>query len=88
MTLELKNLTKKYGSFTALDNMTITFEQGIYGIISANGAGKSTMINLLTDNISRTEGESIFNDGNPTDGGTDSLKLGQDLLLLPKHKLL
>lgn len=71
MKLELKNLTKKYGNFTALDNMTITFEPGIYGILGANGAGKSTMMNLLTDNINRTEGEIRFD-------GTDILKLGKD----------
>jgi len=71
MKLELKNLTKKYGNFTALDNMTITFEPGISGILGANGAGKSTMMNLLTDNIDRTEGEILFD-------GTDILKLGKD----------
>lgn len=71
MKLELKNLTKKYGSFTALDNVTITFEPGIYGILGANGAGKSTMMNLLTDNIDRTGGEILFD-------GTDILKLGKD----------
>lgn len=71
MKLELKNLTKKYGSFTALNNMTMTFESGIYGILGANGAGKSTMMNLLTDNISRTGGEILFD-------GTDILKLGRD----------
>ncbi len=71
MKLELKNLTKKYGNFTTLDNMTITFEPGIYGILGANGAGKSTMMNLLTDNIDRTDGEILFND-------TDILKLGKN----------
>ena len=77
MKLELKNLTKKYGDFTALDNMSITFEPGIYGILGANGAGKSTMMNLLTDNISRTEGSILFDD-NSTDCGVDILKLGKD----------
>lgn len=71
MKLELKNLTKKYGNFTALDNMTITFEPGIYGILGANGAVKSTMMNLLTDNIDRTKGEILFDD-------TDILKLSKD----------
>lgn len=71
MKLELKNLTKKYGSFTALDKMTITFEPGIYGILGANGAGKSTMMNLLTDSIPRTGGEILFD-------GTDILKLGKN----------
>lgn len=71
MKLELKNLTKKYGNFTALENMTISFTPGIYGILGANGAGKSTMMNLLTDNIDRTDGEILFND-------TDILKLGKN----------
>ena len=71
MQLELTNLTKKYGNFTALDLVNITFTPGIYGILGANGAGKSTMMNLLTDNISRTDGKILFN-------GTDILKLGKD----------
>ncbi len=71
MKLELLNLTKRYGNFTALDHVNITFTEGIYGILGANGAGKSTMMNLLTDNISRTEGKILFD-------GTDILKLGKD----------
>lgn len=71
MQLELINLTKKYGNFTALDRMNITFTPGIYGILGANGAGKSTMMNLLTDNLSRTDGQILFD-------GTDILKMGKD----------
>ena len=71
MKLELINLTKQYGNFTALDHVNITFTEGIYGILGANGAGKSTMMNLLTDNIPRTEGQILFD-------GTDILKLGKD----------
>ncbi len=71
MKLELINLTKQYGNFTALDHVNITFTEGIYGILGANGAGKSTMMNLLTDNIPRTEGKILFD-------GTDILKLGKD----------
>ena len=71
MKLELMNLTKQYSNFTALDHVNITFTEGIYGILGANGAGKSTMMNLLTDNIPRTEGQILFD-------GTDILKLGKD----------
>ena len=71
MKLELIELTKQYGNFTALDHVNITFTEGIYGILGANGAGKSTMMNLLTDNIPRTEGQILFD-------GTDILKLGKD----------
>ena len=62
MQLVLEHLTKRYGDLTALDNLSITFEPGIYGILGANGAGKSTMINLITDNVKR-DGGSITFDG-------------------------
>lgn len=71
MQLELIDLTKQYGDFVALDHMNITFTAGIYGILGANGAGKSTMMNLLTDNISRSDGKILFD-------GTDILKMGKD----------
>lgn len=71
MQFELKGLTKKYGGMTALDHISVTFTPGIYGILGANGAGKSTMMNLLTDNISRTDGEILFD-------GIDILKLGKN----------
>ena len=71
MELKLIELTKQYGNFTALDHVNITFTEGIYGILGANGAGKSTMMNLLTDNIPRTDGQILFD-------GTDILKLGKD----------
>ena len=71
MQLELIDLTKQYGSFTALDHANILFTEGIYGILGENGAGKSTMMNLLTDNIHRTDGQILFN-------GTDILELGKD----------
>lgn len=71
MKLELIDLTKQYGNYTALDHANITFTEGIYGILGANGAGKSTMMNLLTDNITRTGGKILFN-------GTDILDLGKE----------
>lgn len=60
--LEIKNLTKKYGDFTALRNISLTLESGVYGILGANGAGKSTFLNIITDNIPRTAGEILYND--------------------------
>ncbi|MBS0263625.1 MAG: ABC transporter ATP-binding protein [Planctomycetes bacterium] len=46
--LEIKNLTKKYGTFTALDNLTLTLQAGqIFGLIGPNGAGKTTAIKIL-----------------------------------------
>ena len=43
-----ENLTKKYGSFTALDNLNLTIPKGaIYGFVGKNGAGKTTLIRLI-----------------------------------------
>lgn len=67
--LEIKNLTKKYGDFTALDHINITLNKGIYGLLGANGAGKSTLMNLITDNLKRTSGDILYN-------GRDILELG------------
>ena len=58
--LIIKNLTKKYGSFTALNDITLTLGKGVYGILGANGAGKSTFLNLITDNIERTSGMILY----------------------------
>ena len=58
--LEIKELTKKYGDFTAVNQINLTLDKGVYGILGANGAGKSTFLNLLTDNIKRTSGEILY----------------------------
>ncbi|MCR5499248.1 MAG: ATP-binding cassette domain-containing protein [Acetatifactor sp.] len=59
--LEIRHLTKKYGDFTALRDINLTLDRGVFGILGANGAGKSTFLNLITDNIPRTEGEILYN---------------------------
>lgn len=53
MELILKNLKKTYGNVKALKGINYTFTPGVYGILGSNGAGKSTMINLITDNVKR-----------------------------------
>jgi len=59
--LEIRDLTKCYGDHTALDSVSIKLEKGVYGILGANGAGKSTFLNLITDNIKRTSGSVLYN---------------------------
>ena len=61
MELRLKDVTKRYGEKIALDCFSYTFQPGIYGILGANGAGKSTMMNLITDNLKRDGGSITFN---------------------------
>lgn len=47
--LEVKGLTKKYGDFTAVDNLDFFVVEGeIFGFLSPNGARKTTTINMLT----------------------------------------
>lgn len=56
--LEVKGLTKKFGKFTALENIHLTVNEGeIYGFIGPNGAGKSTTIRVLLGMLKPTEGE-------------------------------
>ena len=62
--IEVKNVTKKYGNFTAVDNISFNIEEGeIVGLLGPNGAGKSTTMNMITGFIEPTEGEIII-DGN------------------------
>ncbi len=61
----VKNLTKIYGATTALDDVSLTIEEGkIYGLLGRNGAGKSTLLNLITNRIFPTAGE-VTIDGQP-----------------------
>ncbi len=55
--IEVKNLTKKYGSKLALDHVSFMAEDGqILGLLGPNGAGKSTTMNIMTGNLSAAEG--------------------------------
>ncbi|MGN1112956.1 MAG: ABC transporter ATP-binding protein [Acutalibacteraceae bacterium] len=55
--VEVKNLVKKYGDHTALDNISFTAEAGeILGFLGPNGAGKSTTMNIITGYISSSSG--------------------------------
>lgn len=53
--LEMKNVTKTFGNFKALDDLTLTVPSGrVYGLVGPNGAGKSTAIRHLTGVYRRT----------------------------------
>jgi ABC-2 type transport system ATP-binding protein len=60
--IEVKNLTKKYGDKTAVNNISFKVEKGeILGFLGPNGAGKSTTMNMLTGYISSTSGQILIN---------------------------
>ena len=55
--IEVRNLTKKYGPNTAVDNISFDIEPGkIYGLLGPNGAGKSSTMNMITGCLAATEG--------------------------------
>jgi len=60
--IEVKDLTKRYGDFLAVDHLSFTVEDGqIYGFLGPNGAGKSTTMNMITGYLAPTEGEVLVN---------------------------
>lgn len=60
--IELRNLTKKFPSVIAVNNLTLDIKPGINGLIGENGAGKSTLLRLIADVYTKDEG-SILIDG-------------------------
>lgn len=71
MELELRNLTKKYGDKTAVDNANLTITSGVWGLIGANGAGKTTLIRMLTGILTPTSGKVLYD-------GVEILALGEN----------
>jgi ABC-2 type transport system ATP-binding protein len=60
--IEVKNFTKKYGDFTAVDNISFSVKEGsIFAFLGPNGAGKSTTINTLCTILEKTQGELLIN---------------------------
>ena len=89
--LELKHVTKKFGSFTALDDLTMTVPKGaVYGLVGPNGAGKSTAIRCITG-VYRPEGGEITMDGAPVyENVENKLRIGyipDDIFYFPSATL-
>ena len=63
--IEIKNLTKRFGDFTAVDGLNLTIETNEFmGLLGPNGAGKTTTISMMSTVLLPTEGE-ILVDGQP-----------------------
>ncbi len=59
--IELKDLTKKFDRFTAVDHLNLTIEKGeFFGLLGPNGAGKTTTISLLSTLLLPTQGEILI----------------------------
>jgi ABC-2 type transport system ATP-binding protein len=73
--IEVKNLTKKFKEFTAVDNISFTVDSGqIFAFLGPNGAGKSTTIKMLTTLLSPTEGSIRINGFDPVNNQDDVRK--------------
>ncbi len=80
--LVIENVTKQYGDFVALRNISLSFKNGVYGLLAPNGAGKTTLIKMLATLITPTAGTITYN-------GEEILALGEGyrekLGYLPQH---
>lgn len=59
--LTLTKVTKKYGSYTAVEDISLNMENGLYGMLAPNGAGKTTLIKMITTLLLPTSGEILYN---------------------------
>lgn len=83
MALEIKQLTKKYGDQTALDNINITIDRNeIIGLLGPNGAGKSTLMKSITGVLNIEEGEIFFNGANIS---KDEISVKSKIGFLPEN---
>jgi ABC-2 type transport system ATP-binding protein len=68
--IETKNLTKNYGTLTAVDDLNLTIKDGdIFGFIGPNGAGKTTTMRILVTLLEPTRGTAFINGLNVTKDG-------------------
>ena len=64
--IEINNLTKNFGDLTALDDVTVSLEQGqIVGLLGPNGSGKTTLIKILNGLLQPTSGSVTINGSAP-----------------------
>lgn len=98
--LEVKNVVKRYGDYTALNNVSLTIPNGcIYGLLGPNGAGKTSLIRIINQITYPDQGQVIFN-GKPLAphhvgeigympeerGLYKSMKVGEQVLYLAQLK--
>ncbi|MDH1881057.1 ATP-binding cassette domain-containing protein [Empedobacter falsenii] len=80
--LEINQLTKKFGSFTAVNNVSFSVEKGnVYGLLGPNGSGKSTTLGMILNVINPTAGSWKWFDKEPDN---DSLKKIGAIIESPK----
>ncbi len=61
MKLQLLDLTRQFGSVTAVDHLNLTVENGVYGLLGVNGAGKTTLMRMICTLLKPTQGQILCN---------------------------
>ena len=89
--IEIKNVTKKFDDFTALDGVDINVEKGsVYGLVGPNGAGKTTIIKIMTG-IYRSDSGTIHIDGKDVYENSEIKKrmvyISDDLYFFPGYSI-
>lgn len=81
--ITIKNMSKKYGNFLALKNITVDFPSNqIIGLLGPNGSGKTTLIKVLTNLLKQYEGEILI------DGKKPSIETAKIVSYLPDRDYL
>ena len=92
MRVVMENLTKKFGHFTAVDNFSVTLEDGeLVCLLGPSGCGKSTVLNMLAGILPVTKGRILFDDEDVTDVAPEQRGIGlvfQNYALYPHMTVL
>lgn len=89
MSLEVKNLTKKYGEKVVVDDLSFSIrEPGVYALLGTNGAGKTTSIRMILDMLTRDAGEVLWNGKVFRASEMNVGYLAEERGLYPKYSLL
>lgn len=71
--IEITNLVKTFGNFTAVDNLSLSIDHGIFGLLGPNGAGKTTIIRMLCGLLKPTNG-TVTISGYDVENDVDQIK--------------
>ena len=89
MSLEVKNIVKRYGEKTVVNNLSFEMkEPGVYALLGTNGAGKTTTIRIMLGMLSKDSGQVLWN-GTPLDILSNNVGyLAEERGLYPKYSLM
>lgn len=89
MSLVVKNIVKKYGEKTVVNNLSFTMEEpGVYALLGTNGAGKTTTIRIILGMLQKNSGEVLWNGSELDVHEANVGYLAEERGLYPKFELL